>query len=116
MWDGDNVGYVHPNVLNAMSEELARLITSDDPTIQQRQLYTNAENLRLKIDTTFAVTAITNPFTKEDILQRSVMLNFEAIPLGERHSNWTESQFLEISREQWLAEDFLVTRAFVRAV
>src|SRR5690625_2343500 len=116
MWVGDNVGYVHPNVRNAMSEELARLITSDDPTIQQRQLYTNAENLRLKIDTTFAVTAITNPFTKEDILQRSVMLNFEAIPLGERPSNWFESPFLEFSREQWLAEYFLVIRDFFRVV
>ena len=67
---------------------------------------------RLPVDCCFAVTAIQNPFWKADLLQRSLVIQLEAIPAGRRDGQWYSRQLKNGGREEWLANHFLVIQRF----
>lgn len=113
-WIGDNLGRL-PNALrNTMSDELARLVTDPNPSVSLRKLYTTAENTRLPVDCTFAMTAINNPFTKEDIMQRSIVISLQAVPAGTRDGKWYNREIEDGGRESWLAEHLITAQKFLK--
>lgn len=114
-WVGDNLGRLPNTLRNSMSDELARLVTDPAPSVSLRKLYTTAENTRLPVDCTFAMTAINNPFTKEDIMQRSIVVSLKAVPAGMRDGKWYNREMEEGGRERWLAEHLSVAQKFLRA-
>jgi len=114
LWVCDNLGGVRSDFWHRLNDELARLITDPNPTVELRQLYTTASVYRVPIQAAFAVTTIKNPFTAPDILQRSLIYHLRAIPSGKRDANWYENQLRD--RTLWLAEHLLATQAFFKQV
>jgi len=114
LWACDNLGGVRSDFWHRLNDELARLITDPNPTVELRQLYTTASVYRVPIQAAFAVTTIKNPFTAPDILQRSLIYHLRAIPSGKRDANWYENQLRD--RTLWLAEHLLATQAFFKQV
>jgi Domain of unknown function (DUF3854) len=110
MWVCDNLGDIKRDMREPMSDELARLITDDDPHADTRELFTTSDIARIKLDCTFAATAIRNPFWKPDILQRSLIFNMSAIPAGDRDSDWC-GEHLE-RRADWVGEHLLSIQRF----
>lgn len=113
MWIGDNFGRLPGTLRNSMSDEFARLITDPSPSVSLRKLYTTAENTRLPVDCTFAITAINNPFTKEDIMQRSIVISMKAVPRGERDGAWYSREIEDGGRERWVAEHLVMAKRFL---
>lgn len=69
----DNVHMTSGMFKQQLSDELARVITEDDPHIEARKLYTDNDLMRVPVKTVFAVTAIKQPFTNTDIIERSII-------------------------------------------
>lgn len=111
MWICDNLGNVKSDYWHRLNDELARLITDPDPSIELRQLYTTATTLRVPINSTFAITTIRNPFTAPDILQRSLLYNLSAIPVGKRDPDWYQDRM--DARVFWLAEHLNFLQLFL---
>lgn len=114
MWVCDNLGNVKSDFWHQLNDELARLITDPAPTIELRQLYTTSKVVHIPIETTFAVTTIKNPFTAPDVLQRSLVYQLKAIPIGKRDAGWYERQLAD--RSAWVAEHLAVIQAFFEQV
>lgn len=75
----DNVQLVDKSLKQRLSDEICRLITEPNPHIEMRKYYTEADLIRLPVNSVFAFTAITQPFTASDILQRSVILELDKL-------------------------------------
>ncbi len=118
MFIADNVGKMNGALKQTYSDEFARLITEMRPAVTMRKLYTTASDVSFPIDCTFAITAINNPFTNEDIMQRSLMVRLKAIPKGERNSNWMQSQMNDTTggRLGWILHHMLVSVRFLHFV
>ncbi|MCA1806509.1 MAG: hypothetical protein LC687_01390 [Actinobacteria bacterium] len=116
MWVGDNLGHLPNAMRNAMSDELARLVTDPSPSISMRKLYTTAENARLPVDCSFAMTAINNPFTREDLMQRSIIISLKAVPAGARDGRWYNREIENGGREAWLADHLVIAQKFLKEV
>ena len=114
LWVCDNLGGVRSDFWHRLNDELARLITDPNPTIELRQLYTTASVYHVPVNTAFAVTTIKNPFTAPDILQRSLIFHLAAIPINRRDSSWYHSQLQD--RTNWVAEHLLAVQGFFRQV
>lgn len=112
LWVCDNLGGARGDYWHRLNDELARLITDPEPSIDLRQLYTTSGLQRIPVDVAFAITTIKNPFTSPDILQRSIIYELNAIPSGSRDSAWF-SRRLD-SRAAWLAEHLLALKRFLR--
>jgi len=115
MWICDNLGNVQRELFHKLNDELARLTTDPHPTINLRELYTTKDVRSIPIHTVFAITGIKNPFTAPDITQRSIVYRLQAIPPGERNSNWYREQ-LKDGREPWIAEHLLALQGFFQGV
>jgi len=114
IWICDNMGELARDLRETMSDELARLTTDPDPKVEMRKLYTTLESGKWPIDATFAITAIRNPFWKPDILQRSIVLNMKAIPVGKRDSMWYRRQIEGKGRAEWVADHLRMASKFLR--
>jgi len=114
MWVCDNLGSVRTDFWHRLNDELARIITDPNPTIELRKLYTTSSVARVPINTTFAITSIKNPFTAPDILQRSLIFELQAIPLDRRNGNWYRARMA--ARTEWLAEHLVVIQRFLKLV
>lgn len=75
----DNLQLLDKNLRQRMSDEICRLITAPDPHIEQRKYYTNADLIHIRVDTVFGFTAITQPFTNSDLLQRSIKVELDKL-------------------------------------
>jgi hypothetical protein len=114
MWVCDNLGSVRSDYWHRLNDELARLITDPEPSLELRQLYTTATTLRVPTRSTFAITAIRNPFTAPDVLQRSLVYSLSAIPVGSRDPDWYTSRM--INRPAWVAEHLNILQLFLGRV
>lgn len=112
LWICDNLGNIKSEYWHRLNDELARLITDPEPTVEQRQLYTTATIFRTPIRAAFAITTIKNPFTAPDVLQRSILYNLSAIPEGERDGDWYTDKLAE--RTKWIAEHVNVVHEFLK--
>jgi len=114
MWICDNLGNVKSEYWHRLNDELARLITDPEPSIELRKLYTTATVYRVPITATFAITTIKNPFTAPDVLQRALLYTLSAIPIGERNPDWYTERLA--ARTAWVAEHLNVLHLFLKAV
>lgn len=110
----DNVQLTHSEMRNRLSDELCRLITEPNPSVEMRELYTTSSLKQLPVDCTFALTAVRQPFTNGDILQRSLVILLNKHGASEFEMSWVLQQLERFGgREAWLMNqmDFL-TRFF----
>lgn len=120
----DNVQLADRNLRQRLSDEICRLITEQNPHIEQRKYYTNNDLIRIPIRAVFAITAIQQPFQNADLLQRSIILNFDKTmtPGGGREaitydSEWRANELARLGgREGWVAYHLLVLHRFFKLV
>lgn len=112
----DNVHFASKEIRQRMSDEMCRIVTEPAPFVEMRRLYSTADILRIPANTTFALTAIQQPFVNADIMQRSVI--FELAAVGTNHDgNWVEHQLDKLKgRINWLAYHLVVLRRFLALV
>lgn len=114
----DNLQLADKNLRQRLSDEICRLITEPNPSVEQRKLYTNTGVVNVPVQTVFAITAIQQPFLNADIIQRSIILELDKS--GDVHdgmitydSNWMNNQLRRFGgREGWLAHHFYVLHKF----
>jgi hypothetical protein len=113
----DNVKLEDKGLRQKISDELCRIVTEPNPYIEQRKLYTNTEQVRVPVRSTFAITSIVQPFQNADLLQRAFVLELdksveqEAQGLVRYDSSWKDNQLNKRGgREAWLAHHLLVTQ------
>lgn len=124
----DNVQFVDKSLKQRLSDEICRLITEPNPHIEMRTLYTNADLMRLKVDSVFSFTAITQPFQNSDLLQRSVILELDKLSSGSStpnedptavtyDSSWKAHQIAKFGgREAWVSHHLHVLHLFLASV
>ncbi|MEB3061084.1 hypothetical protein VJJ74_08015, partial [Parvimonas micra] len=69
----DNVHMGDNSLRQELSDELCRVITAHNPVIERRKLYSDNDVVETPVKCVFAVTAIKQPFSNADIIQRSVI-------------------------------------------
>ncbi|MGL5074580.1 MAG: DUF3854 domain-containing protein [Waterburya sp.] len=109
----DNVHMSNKTLKQELSDEMCRLITSSNPTIEARKLYSNNELVTVPVSCVFVVTAIQMPFTNVDIMQRSIVIDFDKgddIAL-EYQMDWTQEQMDKFGgRAAWLAHHLVMVQ------
>lgn len=90
----DNLHFTDKVLAQRMSDEICRLVTEPNPTIEQRKYFTNTGLLRVPVDTVFAFTAIKQPFANADLIQRSFILELD------------KAQALNTSKDQLREKDY----------
>ena len=112
----DNANLRNPELRQAVSDEMCRIITSPEPTVELRKLYTTATIQRMPVNTVFAYTAITPQFKALDLLQRAVVLEFFALAPEAHDSDWVLRHLLARGgREAWIANQCLFLHLFLKA-
>ena len=119
----DNVQLIDRTMRQRLSDEMCRIVTEPDPTIEQRKYFTNADQLRLPVRAIFALTAIQQPFQNADLLQRAIILELDkSLDANEAgliryDSNWKAKQLSRFGgREGWVAHHLLVLQRFFALV
>lgn len=110
----DNVHFTNKEMRQRLSDEMCRLVTEPDPHVEMRKLYTTADNVWMPVRCSFVITAIQQPFFNADILQRSIVLDLEAV--GKDHdSAWVEHALAKFGgRERWVAHHLVTLHKFMR--
>lgn len=110
----DNVHFTKNDLRQRMSDEICRLVTEPEPSVEMRKLFTTADSVKIPVTATFALTALQMPFVNADLIQRAAI--FEAKPSGQRpEGNWVERQLEERGgREAWIAHQLLFLHRFLR--
>lgn len=110
----DNVHFVTKEIRQRLSDEICRLVTEPDPYIELRKLFTTSENYRIPVKSVFALTAIQQPFTAADILQRAVIFDLEAVG-GDHDNDWIGRHIrLRGGRASWVAHHLLAIHLFLK--
>lgn len=120
----DNVQLVDRNLRQRLSDEICRIITEPEPSIEQRRYYTNAELIRIPVRSVFALTAIQQPFQNADLLQRAIILELDKTAGAEDgrpeityDSEWKSNQLKDFGgREGWIAHHLVVLHRFFKLV
>jgi hypothetical protein len=120
----DNVQLVDRSLKQRLSDEICRIITEADPHIEMRKFYTEADLRRIPVRSVFALTAIQQPFTNADLIQRSIITDFEKIEIVDGQpketsydSEWRNNQLERFGgREAWLAHHMVVLQRFFSMV
>lgn len=111
----DNVQFTNKELKQRISDEICRITTEPDPHVEMRKLYTTSTQTRVPVRTTFAMTAIQQPFFNADFIQRSATFTLEA--LMEAHDgDWVAHQLAKRKgRIQWMAHHLNVLHKFLVA-
>jgi len=112
----DNVHFTGSNkdFQQRLSDELCRLVTEPDPHIELRKLYTTSDIVSLQVNTTFALTAIEQPFFTTDLIQRSAIFGLQAISAG-HNANWMRDQIDRLGgRSGWIAHQLATLHKFLK--
>lgn len=116
----DNVQFADKSLRQRLSDEICRIVTEPNPSIEQRKYYTNADLIRLPVRTVFAITAIQQPFQNVDLLQRAVILDLDKSIGGpdlRYNSEWKTQQLRRFGgREGWIAHHLVVLHRFFQLV
>lgn len=113
----DNINMQNSQLRQQISDEMARLITEPNPTIEKRKLYSDAELVYIPVKTVFAITSVRQPFNAPDIIQRSIITYMnkgnEAI---EYQGDWAQEQLHKFGgREGWVALHLVFIHRLLRA-
>ncbi|KKN65438.1 hypothetical protein LCGC14_0481580 [marine sediment metagenome] len=112
----DNIHFTAANkdYQQRLSDEMCRLVTEPSPHIELRKLYTTSDILRLPVNSTFALTALEQPFITPDLIQRSAIFELQVIQSG-HDAMWVEKQIARgPGREGWIAHQLIVIHRFLR--
>jgi len=112
----DNVHFTGSNkdYQQRLSDELCRLVTEPDPHIELRKLYTTSDVVSLPVNTTFAITAIEQPFFTSDLIQRAAIFELQAISTG-HDALWGQKQVDRAGgRAGWVAHHLATIHKFFK--
>lgn len=110
----DNVKFANKENRQLISDEICRLITEPDPYVEQRKLYTTADIHRVPVRSVFAFTAIQQPFTNADIIQRAAIFELNAVG-GDHDNSWVENKLAARGgREGWIAHHLVAIHRFLK--
>lgn len=120
----DNVVLPDRNLRQRLSDEICRIITEPNPSIEQRKYYTNADIISIPVRSVFALTAIQQPFQNADLLQRAIILELDKTagaedgrPEIEYDSEWKRHQLEKFGdREGWIAHHLWALQEFFKLV
>ncbi len=120
----DNVQLLDRSLRQRLSDEICRIITEPEPSIEMRRYYTNADLMRIPVRAVFALTAIQQPFQNADLLQRSIILELDKTagsadgrPDITYDSEWRSNQLSKYGeREGWIAHHLVVMHKFFKLV
>lgn len=113
----DNVQLLDKQLRQRLSDEICRIITEPNPFIEMRKYYTEADLRRIPVKCVFAITALTQPFTNADVLQRAVVTDLEKPLAAIFDSSWMTRQLTNFGgREAWIAHHLYVLHRFLRMV
>jgi hypothetical protein len=114
----DNVHMTNSRLKQELSDELCRIITEPDPHIERRKLYSDNELIRTPVRTVFAVTAIRQPFTNADIIQRSIIAELDkGTDEVSYDADWETSQLNRYGgRIHWVAHQMVFIQRLFQAV
>lgn len=112
----DNVQMMEKSLRARLSDEMCRLVTEPFPHVEMRKYFTNSDLVKLPINTTFAITAVQQPFHNADLMQRSVIIEFDK---GDKEvdytSNWSSLQLDRFGgRKRWLAHMLTTLHKFLK--
>ena len=97
-----------------LSDELCRLVTEPNPHVEMRKLYTNSDVLSLPVTTTFALTALEQPFYTTDLIQRAAIFELEVIQKG-HDAAWVRNQINKgQGRIGWIGHQLAVLHKFLK--
>lgn len=110
----DNVHFVTKEIKQRLSDEICRLVTEPDPSFELRKLYTTSTNYRVPVRSVFALTAIQQPFTNADILQRAAIFDLSAIG-GDHDNDWLGRHLrARGGRAAWVAHQLVALHLLLR--
>lgn len=115
----DNVQMADVNLRQRLSDEICRLITEPKPSIEQRKLYTDTGIVRIPVRCVFGITAIKQPFTNVDIIQRAIITELDKGTSSELtyDADWKQHQLDRFGgRAQWLAHQLLVVQHILQLI
>lgn len=114
----DNLQLPDRNMRQRISDEICRVITEPEPTIEMRKYYTNADLISLPVRCVFGITAIKQPFLNSDVLARAIIIELDkSLDLVNGRLNydsqWMATQLQRYGgREAWVAHHLDVLRRF----
>lgn len=112
----DNVQFTNKELRQRLSDEICRIITEPDPHVEMRKLYTTSAQTQVPVRTSFAMTAIQQPFHNADLIQRAAIFELAAIQ-GVHDGSWVNNQLDRFGgRISWMAHHLVVLHRFLKAV
>jgi hypothetical protein len=114
----DNVHMPNSRLKQELSDELCRIITEPEPHIERRKLYSDNQIIRTPIKCVFAITAIKQPFTNTDIIQRSVIAELDkGTGEVEYEADWETEQLNRWGgRLNWIAHQLVFLQRMFQAI
>lgn len=108
----DNVHMTDSKLRQSLSDELCRIVTATNPSIEKRKLYTDNDIIRVPVKCVFAITAITQPFVNVDIIQRSIITELDkGVDDVSYDGDWGATQLARFGgRPYWVANQLLFQR------
>ena len=114
----DNVNMVNGALRQQLSDEICRLITEPNPSIEARKLYTDNDMVNIPVTTVFAVTAVKQPFNNPDLIQRSFIVRMDKGTEAMRYSGtWADDQLARFGgREGWIAQQLVLQHKMFKLI
>lgn len=114
----DNVNLINGTLRQQISDEMCRLITEPNPTIEKRKLYSDDVLIQMRVKAIFAITSVRQPFQAPDIIQRSVITYMdkgdEAVTY---HGDWANAQLEAYGgREGWVAQQLVCIHRLLKKI
>lgn len=113
----DNVNLADASLRQKLSDEICRLVTEPKPAIEQRKLYSDTALIRIPVRCVFAITAIKQPFTNVDIIQRSIITELDKGTSDELKydADWEVHQLNRFGgRASWLAHQLVMVQRILQ--
>lgn len=114
----DNVHMANGAFKQELSDEYCRIVTEPNPFIERRKLYSDNDLVRTPVRAVFAVTAVKQPFTNPDIIQRSVITMLDkGVDVVKYDAEWEPHQLQRFGgRAGWLAHQFVFQRKMFQLI
>jgi hypothetical protein len=115
----DNMQLLNADLRQRLSDEICRLVTEPNPSIEQRKLYTDTTIVKIPVQSVFAMTAIRQPFQNVDIIQRSIITSLDkGTDVNLRYdAQWEKHQLERFGgRAQWLIHHLIFVQHMLKLI
>lgn len=113
----DNVQLTNNDLRQRLSDEICRLVTETNPSIEQRKLYADTAQIKIPVRCVFALTAVRQPFQNVDIIQRSIITELDkGVDTGLRYeAEWDTRHLMRRGgRSNWLAHQLFFVQKMLQ--